>query len=75
MKSREERERDLVALLIQDRQALMSRFKEVRGADSQEVMDRTSDYDLVHQILDFEYSDEPGDEGESQRWMDARSST
>lgn len=75
MQSREERERDLVALLIHDRQALLSRFKEVRGADSREVMDRTTDYDLVHQILDFEYSDEPGDEGESQRWMDARSST
>jgi hypothetical protein len=75
MQSREERERDLVALLIHDRQALMSRFKEIRGVDPQEVVDTPSDYDLVHQILDFEYSDEPGDEGESQRWMDARSST
>ena len=75
MQSREERERDLVALLIHDRQALVSRFKEVRGLDPQEMVDSTSGYDLVHQILDFEYSEEPGDEGESQRWMDARSST
>ena len=75
MKSREERERDLAALLINDRPALIALFKEVKKLPPQEAVDGTTGYDLVHQILEAEYSDPHGDSGEGQRWIDARSST
>jgi hypothetical protein len=74
MKTREERERDLVALLINDRPELVAQFRKARNLPPNENVDSTSGYDLVHQILDAEYSDRSGDDGESARWMAARSS-
>lgn len=74
MKSREERERDLGAMLVNDRPALIALYKQVKKLQPQDDLDHASGYDLVHQILAAEYSDSPDDEGEGKRWMDARSS-
>jgi hypothetical protein len=74
MKTRQERERDLVALLISDRPALVAKFREVRKLQPQENLDGIAEYDLVHQILDSEYNDDSSDDKESARWMAARSS-
>jgi hypothetical protein len=74
MKTREERERDLVALLISDRPALVAQFRKARNLQPQEKMDGIAEYDLVHLILDSEYRDDSSDAKESARWMAARSS-
>ena len=74
MKSRQERERDLADLLVNDRMKLVAIYKEVRKLQSDDEVSGASGYDLVHQILDAEYSDSPSDDGESGRWIDARSS-
>ena len=74
MKTREERERDLVALLLNDRPALDAEYRRVKQLPTDSNVAEVSEYDLVHQSLDIEYGHHAKDYRSTTDWLDARSS-